>query len=60
MALSGTSTWKLNRNDLIKSSLRLTTAYSSGESIPSEEIADGSEVLNMILKDWMKDCFRKF
>ena len=55
MALSGTNTFVLNRDNLIKSALRLTTAYESGESVSPDEIADASEVLNMILKDWSKD-----
>jgi len=55
MALSGTSTFSMDRDTLIKSSLRLINVYRSGESIANAEIVDASESLNLILKDWMKD-----
>jgi len=50
MALSGTTSFTLNRNELILSALRLTTVYESGESVPDQEVGDASEALNMILK----------
>jgi len=55
MALSGTTTFSMNRDSLIKASLRLTTSYESGESIPAQEIRDASEALNIIIKSWMID-----
>lgn len=55
MALSGTSTFSVDRDTLLKSALRLMNVYRSGESIPNAELVDASEALNLILKDWSKD-----
>jgi len=55
MALSGTTTFTMNRDALIKASFRLIGVYDSGESIANHEMVDAGETLNTILKDWMKD-----
>jgi hypothetical protein len=50
MATSGTYTFSMSRDDIIKAALRLTTRYGSGETIPPQDITDCALALNMMVK----------
>ena len=50
MSTSGTYTFSMSRDDIIKSALRLTTRYASGETIPSQDITDCALALNLMVK----------
>jgi len=55
MATSGTYSFTLTRDELIKASLRLLGVGHRGESVPADEINDASEALNIMLKAWQAD-----
>jgi len=55
MATSGTYSFTLTRDQLIKASLRLLGVGHRGESVPADEINDASESLNIMLKAWQAD-----
>jgi len=52
MATSGDTTFTLNRNEMINASFRTIGVGVRGEALSAEEIADGSEALNLMLKAW--------
>ncbi|MBY0409018.1 MAG: hypothetical protein K2Q97_02565, partial [Burkholderiaceae bacterium] len=51
MATSGTYNFNLTRDDVIKASLRLTTKFGAGETIPAEDIVDCAQSLNILCKE---------
>jgi len=52
MATSGSTNFTLNRNEMINSAFRLIGVGIRGETLTAEEIANGSEALNLMLKAW--------
>ena len=55
MALSASTNFTANRDELITSSLRICNAVASGETPTGAEINDGAQALNLMLKSWMAD-----
>ena len=55
MTTSGTTIFSINRDQLIAGSLRLTGVVSSGESPTADQITEGAEALNMMVKAWEAD-----
>lgn len=51
MATSGTYSFSMSRDDIIKAALRLTTRFSSGDTIPAEDINDCAIALNIMVKE---------
>lgn len=54
MALSGISTFTLNRNDVIKASLRLLRELGAGAVPTIEDYLNCNQALNIVLKSWQK------
>jgi hypothetical protein len=52
MSTSGTTTFSLNRNELITAALRKIGAFESGETPDAESINDASDALNVMVKHW--------
>jgi hypothetical protein len=52
MSTSGTTTFSLNRDQLIKAALRKIGAFESGETPDSESVNDASDALNVMVKHW--------
>jgi len=55
MARSGSYSFTVNRDELIKSSLRLLGVGHRGEPIIADEINDANTALNLMLKAWQAD-----
>jgi len=55
MALSGSTDFSVNRNQLINDSLELIGAKAPDESMTASELASASRALNMMLKTWQTD-----
>ena len=55
MALSASTDFSVDRNTLIKASMRLIGALDPEETPTATEINNASEALNMMLKAWMVD-----
>lgn len=55
MALSGSFSFTVDRDELIKSSLRLLGVGHRGEPIIADEINDANMALNIMLKAWQAD-----
>jgi len=55
MAVSGSFDFTLNRDALITRALRKIGAIASGQTPTANEISDGSDELNLILKAWQAD-----
>lgn len=55
MALSASTDFTANRDELITASLRICHAVASGETPSGAEINDGAQTLNMMLKAWVAD-----
>lgn len=55
MAVSGTTTFSVTRNDIIEASLRLLGVLEEGAVPNPTSIENASLVLNMLIKDWMTD-----
>lgn len=55
MATSGSVDFTRTRDQIIKGALRLCEALSAGEEPTAQEMADGSESLNMMIKEWAAD-----
>jgi len=51
MATSNSTDFTLNRNEIINAAFRTIGVGVRGEALSAEEIADGSEALNLILKE---------
>lgn len=52
MATSGTTTYSVNRNELIKESMQLIRAIDEGVEPNSTQLTDASRTLNIMLKAW--------
>lgn len=52
MATSGTNTYNPVRDTIIKDALRMCGAYATGNSPSTDDMADGLEALNSLLKSW--------
>jgi hypothetical protein len=50
MSTSGTSTWKLNRNEIISAALRKLGVLSGGSSPETYQVTNGTEALNALVK----------
>lgn len=57
MAVSGTSVFTVNRDDIIKASLRTLGVIGVGETPITEDYTNCSEALNIMLKAWAKKGF---
>lgn len=55
MSTSGTTTWKLNRNEIISAALRKLAVLSGGSSPATYQITDGTQALNAIVKRLQTD-----
>jgi len=55
MAVSGSTDFSVNRDQLIKDSLELIGAKAPDESITNSELQSASRALNMMLKTWQTD-----
>jgi len=55
MALSGSTDFSVNRDQLIKDSLELIGAIAPDEAMTGSELASASRALNMMLKTWQTD-----
>lgn len=49
------SVWNETRNGIIKAALRKTGAFASGEEPSAQQITDGAEALNALVKAWHAD-----
>ncbi len=52
MTTSGTTTFSLNRDQLIRSALRKIGAFESGETPDDDSVRDASDALNTMVKHW--------
>lgn len=52
MPTSGTRTFSLNRDQVIKNALRKVGAIGSGETPDSNQVNDAAELLNVLMKSW--------
>ncbi len=57
MALSGSTDFKLNRNQIITAALRKINVIASGETPSAADITDAAEALNLMLKSWQTKGF---
>ena len=55
MSSTGTSAYTINRDGLIKSSLRALRVLQDGQTPSAQQITDGAEVLNTLIKDIQSD-----
>ena len=55
MALSGSTDFGLNRDQLIQMALRDINVLASGETADSQELTDASLALNSMVKSWVAD-----
>lgn len=55
MALSASYDFTLDRDGIVTAALRMLGAVSSGQAPTADELADGGEVLNLMLKAWQAD-----
>lgn len=52
MATSGTTTWQLNRNEIITAALRKLRVINAAATAPAADITTGTEALNAMVKSW--------
>jgi len=57
MATSGTYSFTVTRDEIIDAALRLLTVIGSGQTAETEDYANCSEALNIMLKSWVKKGF---
>lgn len=57
MAVSGTNTFNVTRNDIIKSSMRTLGVLGLGEEPETEDYTNCSQALNIMIKSWAKKGF---
>lgn len=57
MATSGTNTFSVSRDEVIKASLRLLNVIGVGETPIQEDYQNCSEALNIMIKSWAKKSF---
>jgi hypothetical protein len=55
MAISGSTDFDRTRNEIVTAALSLLGVYAAGETISSEDVADASVFLNMMVKAWNAD-----
>lgn len=55
MATSGTTTWSMNRNEVINAALRKLAVLSGGSTPETYQITDANSALNAMLKAWHAD-----
>lgn len=55
MSTSGTTTWKLNRNEIISAALRKLGVLSGGSSPETYQITDATQALNAMIKGFETD-----
>lgn len=55
MTTSGTTSFSITRDQLITGALRLTGVVASGETATADQITEGAEALNMMVKAWEAD-----
>jgi len=55
MTTSGTTTFSINRDQLIAGAYRLAGVVASGESPTANQVTEGAEALNMMVKAWEAD-----
>ena len=55
MATSGSTNFSMTRDDLIKAALRLIYVAENGETPTAQQIVDGAECLNLMVKSWGPD-----
>src|SRR3972149_3608816 len=60
MTTSGTSTFSVTRDEIIKSSLRTLGVIGVGETPITEDYTNCSEALNIMIKSWAKKGFPLF
>lgn len=54
MAVTGTNTFSVSRNDVINSALRTLGVIGLGETATSEDFTNCSQALNIMIKSWAK------
>lgn len=52
MATSGTTVFTVTANDIITGALRLTGAFGAGDVIPTEDVNNAMQGLNIMVKSW--------
>ena len=55
MSTSGTTTWKLNRDEIIAAALRKLAVLSGGNAPETYQITDGTQALNAMIKGFETD-----
>ena len=55
MATSGTYSFSMTANDLVNAALRLTGRFSSGDTIPAQDVTNCLQALNIIVKAMVKN-----
>jgi len=55
MATSGIYTFAMSRDDIIGAALRLTTRFGSGDVIPTEDITNCAQALNILCKEMVTE-----
>ena len=55
MALSASTNFTANRDEIVTSSLRIVNAVAAGETPSADEASDANQALNMMLKSWEAD-----
>ena len=60
MAVSGVITWNPTRNDILYRALRIVNAYGTGETPTAEDISNGQEASNALMKSWQSEGIRIF
>lgn len=55
MATSGSTNFTLNRDQIITAALRRLRKIDPALTVPAQDITDGAQVLNLILKSWQTD-----
>lgn len=60
MAVSGTNTFTVDRDDIIEAALRVLGVIGLGETPETEDYTNCSQALNMMIKGWAKKGFPLF
>ena len=54
MAVSGTTTFTLTRDEILDSSARVTGYLAAGEVLSAEDKTNRSQALNIMVKNWAR------